>query len=179
MIEEGITQGKYETTTDSTLSDLSSFQDSLYRNFSNSSSPTLDYTHICPVSNQPSRLHTTAKTRKFEDHNQITTANHKLRPIISTCGTYFYESAKAHSKYLVPLAENQQIVKKTVDVAEKLKIRTIDEDETVVSYDFTSLFTKIPLNETINHILNQICIKHKLIRIASRAIFKCLLERVI
>jgi hypothetical protein len=53
MIEEGITQGKYETTTDSTLSDLSSFQDFLYRNFSKNASPTLDYTHIRPTSNQP------------------------------------------------------------------------------------------------------------------------------
>ena len=33
MIEEGITQGKYETTTDSTLLDLSSLQDFLYQNF--------------------------------------------------------------------------------------------------------------------------------------------------
>ena len=178
MIEEGITQGKYETTTDSTLSDLSSFQDFLYRNFGKNASPTLDYTHIRPVSNQPARLYATAKTHKFEDHNQITTDNLKLRPIISTCGTYFYETAKALSKYLAPLAENQHTIKNTLDFAEKLKDRTIDEDEIVVSYDVTSLFTEIPLDETINHILDQIYKQHKLPQIASRAIFKRLLERV-
>jgi len=162
MIEEGITQGKYETTTDSTLSDFSFFQDFLYRNFCKNASPTLDYTHIRPVSNQPARLYATAKTHKFEDHNQITTDNLKLRPIISTCGTYFYETAKALSKYLAPLAENQHTIKNTLDFAEKLKDRTIDEDEIVVSYDVTSLFTEIPLDETINHILDQIYKQHKL-----------------
>lgn len=118
------------------------------------------------------------KEYKFEDHNQLTTDNFKLRPIISTCGTYFYETAKALSKYLAPLAENQHTIKNTLDFAEKLKDRTIDEDEIVVSYDVTSLFTEIPLDETINHILDQIYKQHKLPQIASRAIFKRLLERV-
>ena len=53
-----------------------------------------------------------------------------------------------------------------------------DEDEIVASYDVTSLFTEIPLDETINHILDQIYKEHKLPQIASRAIFKRLLERV-
>ncbi|XP_078365461.1 uncharacterized protein LOC144649756 [Oculina patagonica] len=125
-----------------------------------------------------SRLYATAKTHKFEDHNQITTDNLKLRPIISTCGTYFYETAKALSKYLAPLAENQHTIKNTLDFAEKLKDRTIEEDEIAVSYDVTSLFTEIPLDETINHILDQIYKQHKLPQIAPRTIFKRLLERV-
>ena len=32
----------------------------------------------------------------------------------------------------------------------------IEEDEIVVSYDVTALFTEIPLDETINHIIDQI-----------------------
>ena len=138
----------------------------------------MDYSHIRPVSNQPARHYATAKTHKFEDYNQISTDNLKLRPIISTCGTYYYETCKALSKYLAPLAENQHTIKNTLDFAEKLKDRTIDEHEIVVSYDVTSLFTEIPLDETINHILDQICKQHKLPQIASRAIFKRLLERV-
>lgn len=47
-----------------------------------------------------------------------------------------------------------------------------------VSYDFTALFPEIPLDETINHILDQIYKQHKLPQTASRAIFKRLLERV-
>lgn len=51
------------------------------------------------------------------------------------------------------------------------------EDEILVSY-VTSLFTKIPLDETIYLILDQIYKQHKLPHIASQAIFKRLLERI-
>ncbi|KAK3700593.1 hypothetical protein QZH41_001583 [Actinostola sp. cb2023] len=57
--------------------------------------------------------------------------------------------------------------------------RTIDEDETLVSYDVTSLFTEIPLDETINHILDQIYKHNKLPPLASKLVFKRLLEKVI
>ena len=48
----------------------------------------------------------------------------------------------------------------------------------IVSYDVTSLFTEIPLDESINHIIDQIYNKQKLPQITSRPIFKRLLERV-
>ena len=54
----------------------------------------------------------------------------------------------------------------------------IEEDEIVVSYDVTSLFTEIPLDETINHIIDQIYNQQKLPQITSRPIFKRFLERV-
>ena len=66
----------------------------------------------------------------------------------------------------------------TLDFADKLNDQTIEEDEIVVSYDVTSLFTEIPLDETINHIIDQIYNQQKLPQIASRLISKRLLERV-
>ena len=138
----------------------------------------MDYNQIRPVSNQPARLYATAKTHKFDDYKDITTENLKLRPIISTCGTYFYETAKALSKYLAPLAENQHTIKNTLDFADKLKDQTLDVDGIVVSYDVTSLFTEIPLDETINYIIDQIYNQQKLPQITSKPIFKRLLERV-
>ena len=56
-------------------------------------------------------------------------------------GWYFYETAKALAKYLAPLAENHHTIKNTLDFADKLNDQTIEEDEIVVSYDVTSLFT--------------------------------------
>ena len=44
----------------------------------------------------------------------------------------------------------------SLDFTDKLNDQTIEEDEIVVSYDVTSLFTEIPLDETINHIIDQI-----------------------
>ena len=74
------------------------------------------------------------------------------------------------------MAENQHTIKNTLDFAGKLKDRTTDEDEIVVSYDVTSLFTEIPLDQTVNHTLDQIYKQHKLPQIASRAILKRLLK---
>jgi len=74
----------------------------------------------------PSKTSSTERSAKILVHNPITTENLKLRPIISTCNTYFYETAKALSKSLAPLAENQHTIKNTLGFAEKLKGRTIN-----------------------------------------------------
>ena len=49
--------------------------------------------------------------------------------------------AKALAKYLAPLMENHHTIKNTLDFADKLNEQMIEEDEIVVSYDVTSLFT--------------------------------------
>ena len=90
----------------------------------------------------------------------------------------FTKRLKRLQKYLAPLAENHHTIKNTLDFADKLKDQTIEEDEIVVSYDVTSLFTEIPLDETINHIIDQIYNQQKLPQITPSPIFKRLLERV-
>ena len=57
MINEGIRQGKYEMTTDTTHRYLEKFQSFLYRNFKSHPS----YNDMRPVSNQPPRFFATAK----------------------------------------------------------------------------------------------------------------------
>ena len=142
VIKEGITQGKYGTTTDSTLSDLSSLQDFLYPNFSRNASPTLDYTHIRPGSNhQPdSTLQRKPTSLRTITKIQLTTSSSDLSSA-PVANIFFYETAKAPSKYLAPLAENQHTIKNTLDFAEKLKDRTINQDEIVVSCDVTTTTT--------------------------------------
>ena len=51
----------------------------------------------------------------------------------------------------------------------------LQEDEEDVSYDIESLFTNIPINDTIDYILEQIYVQHKLKAKYSKLIFKCLL----
>ena len=58
MIYEGITNGTYAPTTDSTLDDLNKFQYFLRRNFNNKFT---HYKDMRPVSNQASRLYANAK----------------------------------------------------------------------------------------------------------------------
>ena len=61
MISEGIQQGKYEMTMDTTHEDLEKFQSFLYRSFK--SHPRCN--DMRPVSNQPAQFFATAKTHKF------------------------------------------------------------------------------------------------------------------
>ena len=76
MIQDGITQGVYEVTTDNTHKDLASFQNFLCRHFK--CHP--DYDKMRPSSNQPTRFFTTAKTHKFDKFKDINIENLKLRP---------------------------------------------------------------------------------------------------
>ena len=120
----------------------------------------------------------TTKTHKFVEFKDITTDNLKLRPIISTCGTYYYQSAKSLAKYLAPLAENEYTIKDTLEFPDHLQDRTLDEDEVLMSYDVSSLFTEVSLEETIDYIIHQIYNENKLPHLSNKRIFKRLLQKV-
>ena len=96
MIDDGIMKGTYVETTDSTLKELSRFQDFLYRNFHNYER----YKDMQPDSNQPVRLYGTAKTHKFKTLEDITVASLKYRPVIDQTGEFTYNAAKVISDYL-------------------------------------------------------------------------------
>ena len=68
--------------------------------------------------------------------------------MVGTCGTFYYETAKFLASYLLPLTENEYSIKTATDFAERLSNRTVDDDEVLVSYDVSSLFTEVPLDET-------------------------------
>jgi len=163
MIEEGITNGKYVETDDNTLTNLKSFQNFLTQNFKSS----LPLDKIKPTSNQPAFLYGTAKIHKFQNSGKITKDNLKLQPIVSTCGTFYYETAKF-------LTENYEFsIKTTTDFAEHLSNRTVDDDEVLVSYDVSLLFT-----ETIDHIIHGIYTNNKLPQLSSKLLFRRLLCNV-
>ena len=54
----------------------------------------------------------------------------------------------------------------------------LNPNEEYVSYDVESLFTNIPLDETINYTINEIYQKNKLLQICSKAIFKRLFYKL-
>ena len=175
MINEGIRQGKYEMTTDTTHKDLEKFQSFLYRNFKSHPS----YNDMRPVSNQPARFFATAKTHKFDDYSSINVKKLKLRPIIDQSNTFTYNAAKIVSDYLQPLAQNEYVIKDTLSFAEIIKNDTSDPDEEYVSYDVESLFTSIPVSETIDYVIKEIY-ENKVIKpmYKSKLIFRRLLEKL-
>ena len=175
MIEGGVKKGTYKKTEDTTLQDLKKFQDFLYRNFYTYE----HYKSMYPHSNQPAKLYGTAKTHKFNNIQEINKERLKFRPIIDQTGTYSYNTAQVISQYLKPLCKNEVKINETQSFAVDIKnIQPLQEDEEDVSYDVESLFTNIPINETIDYILDQIYNKKKLKPICSKLIFKRLLLKL-
>ena len=176
MIDEGITNGTYAPTADTTLNDLKKFHDFLHRNFQDKF---YCYKDMRPGSNQPGRLYATAKTHKSSSLDETTIEKLKFRPIISQIGTYTYNAAKVFADYLKPLCQNEYKINDTQSFPSMLKDQPpLNPNEEYVSYDIESLFSNIPINETINYIINEICQKNKLPQICSKTIFKRLLYKL-
>ena len=115
-----------------------------------------------PHSNQPAKLYGTAKTHKFNNIQEINKEKLKFCPIIDQTGTYSYNAAQVISQYLKPLCKNEFLINDTQSFSADIKIiPPLQEDEEDV-YDVESLFTNIPINETIDYILDQIYNKKKL-----------------
>ena len=80
----------------------------------------------------------------------------KLRPIISSICTYNYELAKYLTEKLTPYIPNNHTVKDTFTFVNEISKLDIKGKE-AVSFDVTSLFTNIPLVETIEIATDLIC----------------------
>ena len=174
MVNENIKYSIYKETIDTTLHDLKLFQDFLYRNFKYYK----DYEKIRPVSDRLARLYASAKTHKFDNVNDVTLDQLKFRPIMDQTGTYTYNAAQVISNYLKPLCTNEYNIKDTLQLPQPLKnLPPLKDDEEYVSYDVESLFTNIPLKETIGYILEQIYVHNKLPIVCSKSIFRRLLEK--
>ena len=96
------------------------------------------YTKLCPRNNsQFARFYGLPKIHKPDVH---------LRPIISVCGTSTYKLSKFLTKSLWwYTGKNFSFVKDSKGLAESLKGKSINTDETLVSFDVSTLFTSIPV----------------------------------
>ena len=82
-------------------------------------------------------------------------------------------------KFLRPLSRNEYTIDDTRIFSKHIKdLPPLQEDEEDVSYDVESSFTNIPINETIEYILDQIYNKERLKPICSKLIFKRLLRKL-
>ena len=81
----------------------------------------------------------------------------KLRPIISACGTYNYKLAKHLDNILkdVCLKDSKYIMKDTFDFINRVS-KLKNSNHRMISFDIVSLFTNIPILETIEIILNRV-----------------------
>ena len=80
-----------------------------------------------------------------------------LRTIISSRGSVSYETAKELAKILKPLiGKSPHHVHNNKDFLESIKDIKVEDDECIMSYDVTALFTSIPIDTTINIIKKQL-----------------------
>ena len=99
------------------------------------------YEELKPVGSQPPRLYGLAKVHKPEM---------PLRPIVSMPGSAYHKIAKKVAWWLsrVPECTIQTSTKK---VADSLKDIVLSEDEELISFDVTSLYTNVPVIESIEY----------------------------
>ena len=72
-----------------------------------------------------------------------------MRPILSASGNYNCDLAKWLEVKLKPLSSNEYTIHDTLRFAEEFRKVQINQGDILVSYDVSSLFTSIPLDETI------------------------------
>ena len=97
------------------------------------------------------RKHGNLKTHKLKSKTDEWT----FRPIVSSMGTYNYELEKCFGKLLNPIIPSQHCA--TDSLAFCVEIQKVSGfNQFMISYDLCSLFTNIPLKETIKLAVNLI-----------------------
>ena len=111
----------------------------------------IEYDKLYPSGSAPARIYGTPKMHKFSSSDSFP----KLRPIVSSIGTFNYNLARFLCDLLSPLVPNDYSCKDTFSFVSQIKNANLSK-KFLVSYDVTSLFTNIPLQETIDIAINLI-----------------------
>ena len=84
-----------------------------------------------------------------------------MQPIVSACGTSTHNLAKYLSTILkVYTGHTSSFVKDSKDLMDKLKSIKLQDNEELVSFDASPLFTSIPVNQALD-VINQLIISHQ------------------
>ena len=110
----------------------------------------IEYDKLYPSGSAPN-IYGTPKMHKFSSSDSFP----KLRPIVSSIGTFNYNLACFLCDLLSPLFPNHYSCKDTFSFVSQIKNANLSK-KFLVSYDVTSLFTNIPLQETIDIAINLI-----------------------
>ena len=104
-----------------------------------------DYKYMLPAGGNPGVLYGLCKVHKDKEPGTTTPP---FRPILSSIGTCTYKMAKFFVPLLKPHTINEYSVNDSFSLAEEV----LEQDASLymASFDVKSLFTNIPLNETID-----------------------------
>ena len=105
----------------------------------------IEYDKLYPSGSAPARIYGTPKMHKFFPSD----SSSKIRPIVSSIGTFNYNLTRFLCDLPSPLVSNDYSCKDTFSFASQIKNANLSK-KFLVSYDVTSLFTNISLQETID-----------------------------
>ena len=98
------------------------------------------YDSLCPRGSQPARLYGLAKVHKKDT---------PVRPVLSMPGSAYHKVAEAVAEWL-SVVPDCKINSSTKTISDSLKSVKLNDDEELVSFDVTSLYTNVPVQEAIN-----------------------------
>ena len=105
-----------------------------------------------PSGSAAARIYGTPEMHKFSSSDSFP----KLRSIVSSIGTFNYNHlARFICDLLSPLVPNDYSCKDTFSFVSQIKNANLSK-KFLISYDVTSLFTNIPLQETMDIAINLI-----------------------
>ena len=126
-----------------------------------------DYYKIYPNGTNPARIYGLPKMHKYKPTDTFP----KFRPIVSSIGTFNYNLSKFLCNLLSPLTPNCYSCKDTFTFLNDLHNANLS-NKYFVSYDVTSLFTNIPLHETIELSVNLILTSYPNLKINKKDLTK-------
>ena len=109
----------------------------------------IEYDKLCPSGSALARIYDTPKMRKFSSSDSFP----KLRPIVSSVGTFNHNLAHFLCDLLSPLVLIDYSCKDSFSFVSPIKNQNLSK-RFLVSYNVTSLFTNIPLQEIIDIAIN-------------------------
>ena len=96
---------------------------------------------IIPCGSQPGKLYGLCKVHK---------ENFPLRPVVSMINTAEYKLAQFLDSFIKPNIPGQYILNSTHDFLSRIKKFKFNPDDSLISFDVESLFTNVPLQQTID-----------------------------
>ena len=111
----------------------------------------IEYDKLYPSGSAPARIYGTPKMHKFSSSDSFL----KLRLIVSSIGTFNYNLARFLCDLLSPLVPTDYSCKDTFSFVSQIKNSNLSK-KFLVFCDVTTLFTNIPLEETIDIVINLI-----------------------
>ena len=128
------------------ISNEDSIKRYLYNHVKNNVEETV-YNNILPSGSQPGKLYGLCKVHK---------AGYPMRPVISMVGTAEYKLAKFLDTFIKPNINVDFTVDSTGAFVKKLEDFQFKRGDYSVSFDVSSLFTNVPLDETIQLIAEKV-----------------------